>query len=240
MSEAVSENGGRRPRLTRARVIQSALAVADSGGLGSLTIRSLAKELGAKPMSVYYHVANKDEILAALVDIVFREIQLPVPGGNWRSEMRKRACSAREVLARHRWAIGLLESRTDPGPANLRHHDSVIATLQAAGFSAELTAHAYALIDSYVYGFALQEAALPFQGPDSVGDVAESIMKRMAEGEYPHLVHMATSYYLRPGYDFGDEFGFGLDLILDGIDRMLAREEVERPTCRAPEPGREV
>jgi len=223
VSEAVSENGGPRPRRTRERVIQAALAVADSGGLGSLTIRTLAKELGAKPMSVYYHVANKDEILAALVDIVFGEIQLPVPGRDWRSEMRKRACSAREVLARHRWAIGLLESRTDPGPANLRHHDTVIATLQAAGFSAELTAHAYALIDSYVYGFALQEAALPFHGPDSVGDVAESIMKRMAEGEYPHLVHMATSFYLRPGYDFGDEFGFGLDLILDGIERMLAR-----------------
>ena len=152
------------PRLTRERVIRAALSVADSGGLGSLTIRSLAKELGAKPMSVYYHVANKDEILAALVDIVFSEIQLPVPGSDWRSEMRKRAYSAREVLARHRWAIGLLESRTDPGPANLRHHDTVIATLRAAGFSAELTAHAYALIDSYVYGFALQEAALPFQG----------------------------------------------------------------------------
>ena len=230
MSEVASENGERRPRLTRERVIQAALAVADSGGLGSLTIRSLAKELGAKPMSVYYHVANKDEILAALVDIVFREIQLPVPGGNWRSEMRKRACSAREVLARHRWAIGLLESRTDPGPANLRHHDTVIATQQAGGFSAELTAHAYALVDSYVYGFALQEAALPFHGPDSVGDVAESIMKRMAEGEYPHLVHMATSYYLRPGYDFGDEFGFGLDLILDGIERLLAWEEAAGAT----------
>jgi len=230
VSEAVSENGGPRPRLTRERVIQAALAVADSGGLGSLTIRTLAKELGAKPMSVYYHVANKDEILAALVDIVFGEIQLPVPGRDWRSEMRKRACSAREVLARHRWAIGLLESRTDPGPANLRHHDTVIATLQAAGFSAELTAHAYALIDSYVYGFALQEAALPFHGPDSVGDVAESIMKRMAEGEYRHLVHMATSFYLRPGYDFGDEFGFGLDLILDGIERLLAGEEAAGAT----------
>ena len=95
--------------------------------------------------------------------------------------------------------------------------------MQAAGFSAELTAHAYALIDSYVYGFALQEAALPFQGPDRDGDVVESIMERMTEGEYPHLVHMATSYYLQPGYDFGDEFGFGLDLILDGIERMLAR-----------------
>ena len=102
--------------------------------------------------------------------------------------------------------------------------------MQAAGFSAELTAHAYALVDSYVYGFALQEAALPFQGPDSVGDVAESIMKRMAEGEYPHLVHMATSYYLQPGYDFGDEFGFGLDLILDGIERLLAWEEAAGAT----------
>jgi AcrR family transcriptional regulator len=226
----ISDTGGRRARLTRERVIQAALAVADSGGLGSLTIRSLAKELGAKPMSVYYHVANKDEILDALVDVVFGEIQLPVPGGDWRSQMRQRACSAREVLARHRWAIGLLESRTDPGPANLRHHDTVIATLQAAGFSAELTAHAYALIDSYVYGFALQEAALPFQGADSVGDVAESIMKRMAEGEYPHLVHMATSYYLQPGYDFGDEFGFGLELILDGIERLLASAEAAAAT----------
>ena len=232
MADAVSENGGGRPRLTRERVIQGALSVADSGGLGSLTIRSLANELGAKPMSVYYHVANKDEILDALVDIVFTEIQLPTPGGDWRSEMRKRASSAREVLARHRWAIGLLESRTDPGPANLRHHDTVIATLQAAGFSTQLTAHAYALLDSYVYGFALQEAALPFQSPDSVGDgdVVESIMERMTEDEYPHLVHMATSYYLQPGYDFGDEFGFGLDLILDGIERMLARGEAAGPT----------
>jgi Tetracyclin repressor-like, C-terminal domain len=136
--------------------------------------------------------------------------------------MRKRARSAREVLGRHRWAIGLLESRTDPGPANLRHHDTVIATVQTAGFSAELTAHAYALIDSYVYGSALQEAALPFQGPNRDGDVVESIMKGMTEGEYPHLVNMATSYYLQPGYDFGDEFDFGLDLVLDGIERMLA------------------
>jgi AcrR family transcriptional regulator len=225
VSEAVREDGGRRPRLTRERVIRAALSVADAGGLGSLTIRSLAQELGTKPMSVYYHVANKDEILAALVDSVFSEIRLPVPGRDWRSEMRKRAHSAREVLARHRWAIGLLESRTDPGPANLRHHDTVIATLRAAGFSAELTAHAYALLDSYVYGFALQEAALPFKGRESVGEVAEPIMERMAVGEYPHLVQMATSYYLQPGYDFGDEFGFGLDLILDGIQRSLASAE---------------
>lgn len=222
VSEPVSESGPRRARLTRERVLQGALAVADSGGLASLTIRSLAKQLGVKPMSVYYHVANKEEILDALVDIVFSEIDLPVPGRDWRSELARRAHSARKVLARHRWAIGLLESRTSPGPANLRHHDAVIATLRRAGFSPEMTAHAYALIDSYVYGFALQEAALPFEGPESLGEVAGPIMELMAAGEYPHLVEMATSYYLQPGYDFADEFRFGLDLILDGLERSLA------------------
>jgi len=210
-----------RGRLTRERVLRAALLVADSHGLGSLTIRSLARELDVKPMSVYYHVANKSEILDALIDIVFGEIELPTPGGDWRTEMERRARSARAVLARHRWAIGLLESRISPGPANLRHHDTVIATLRQAGFSAEMTAHAYALLDSYVYGFALQEAALPFEGPDSVGEVAEPIMELMASGEYPSLVEMATSYYLQPGYDFADEFTFGLELVLDGIEARL-------------------
>ncbi|MFI5698107.1 TetR/AcrR family transcriptional regulator C-terminal domain-containing protein [Kribbella sp. NPDC051586] len=133
----------------------------------------------------------------------------------------RRATSARAVLRRHRWAIGLLESRSTPGPATLRHHDAVIATLRAAGFSQEMTAHAYALIDSYTYGFALQEAALPFEGPETVATVAEPIMERFAAGNYPHLVEMATGYYLEPGYDFGDEFGFGLELILDGLARSL-------------------
>lgn len=222
MPEPVMGSAPRRTRLSRDRVLAAALAIADAGGLEALTIRSLAQELGAKPMSVYYHVDNKDEILDALVDVVFSEIALPVPGKAWRPEMARRAHSARDVLARHRWAIGLLESRRSPGPANLRHHDAVLATLRAAGFSAAMTAHAYALLDSYVYGFALQEAALPFQGPDSVASVAEPMMALMAAGEYPHLVEMATSYYLQPGYDFADEFRFGLDLVLDGLERSLA------------------
>ena len=218
-------DGGERARvrLSRDRVLRGALAIADAGGLGALTIRSLAVELGTKPMSVYYHVAGKDEILDGLVDIVFDEIELPVVGGRWRPEMRRRADSARAVLGRHRWAIGLLESRRTPGPATLRHHDAVLGTLRAAGFSAELTAHAYALVDSYVYGFALQEASLPFEGPESVGEVAGPIMELMAAGEYPHMVEMATSYYLRPGYDFAEEFSFGLELILDGLERRLSR-----------------
>lgn len=195
--------------------------MADTGGLGGLTIRSLARALDAKPMSVYYHVANKDEILDSIVDFVFSQIELPSADGDWRAELRRRATSARNVLRQHRWAIGLMESRTTPGPATLRHHDAVIATLRAAGFSQTLTAHAYALIDSYTYGFALQEAALPFEGPDTVAPVAESIMKQFAAGDYPHLVEMATGYYFKTSYDFADEFGFGLELILDGLARSL-------------------
>src|SRR6478736_2298274 len=147
MSEPGSESRVDRPRLSRERVLRGAVAVADAGGIAGLTIRSLAQELGVKPMSVYHHVANKDEILDGIVDIVFSEIELPSIGGDWREEMRRRAHSARAVLRRHPWAIGLLESRTSPGPATLRHHDVVLGTLRAAGFSLELTAHAYAMID---------------------------------------------------------------------------------------------
>jgi AcrR family transcriptional regulator len=213
----------KRPRLSRERVLAAAMVVADGGGIDALTIRSLAQSLGVKPMSVYYYVSNKDEILDGIVDLVFSEIALPAPDGEWRTEMRHRAQSARRVLRAHPWAIGLMESRTSPGPATLRHHDAVIATLRGAGFSQGLTAHAYALLDSYTYGFALQEVGLPFDGSDTVGDVAEPIMERFSTGEYPHLVEMATDYYLRPGYDFGEEFEWGLDLILDALTRSAAR-----------------
>ena len=221
MAEARREE---RPRLSRERVLEAAMAVADEGGIDALTIRSLAQSLGVKPMSVYYYVANKDEILDGIVDLVFSQIDLPKPdGGAWRAEIRRRAYSARGVLRTHPWAIGLMESRTSPGPATLRHHDAVIATLRGAGFSHALTAHAYALLDSYTYGFALQEVGLPFDGSDSVAEVAEPIMERFATGAYPHLTEMATAYYLQPGYDFGDEFGWGLDLILEALTRSVAQ-----------------
>jgi AcrR family transcriptional regulator len=224
----MSKTAGGSPRgrapLSRERVVRGAVAVADAGGIGSLTIRSLAQELGVKPMSVYHHVANKDEILDGIVDLVFGEIGLPSADGDWRSEMRQRAISARRVLNRHPWAIGLLESRTTPGPATLRHHDAIIGTLRRAGFSVEMTAHAYALLDSYVYGFALQEATLPFSGPDTVAEVADPFMQRFPAGQYPHLVEMATEYVLAPGYDFGDEFDFGLGLILDALARSIPEE----------------
>jgi AcrR family transcriptional regulator len=217
MPQARATTRADRPRLSRDRVLAAAVALADRGGIGSLTIRSLADALGARPMSVYHYVANKEEILDGIVDVVFSEIDLPTVGEDWRREMTRRAHSARRVLRGHPWAVPLLESRTSPGPATLAHHDAVLGTLRAAGFSRELTAHAYALLDAYVYGFAIQEASLPFEGPDGVGDVADPIMELMATGAYPHMVDMVTSYYLRPGYDFGDEFEFGLDLILDAL-----------------------
>jgi AcrR family transcriptional regulator len=215
------EQGPGRPALSRERVLQGAVAVADARGIAALTIRSLAQHLGVKPMSLYYYVANKNEILDAIVDVVFGEIDLPTVDGDWRSEVHLRATSARHVLRRHSWAIGLLESRSSPGPATLRHHDAMIGTLRGAGFSIEMTAHAYALIDSYVYGFALQEAALPFEGSDDVATVVEPMIEQFSTTEYPHLVELATEHVLRPGYDFGDEFDFGLTLILDGLARSI-------------------
>jgi AcrR family transcriptional regulator len=215
--------GGRTGRvpLSRERVLTAAVEVADAGGVSALTIRSLADELGVKPMSVYHYVANKDEILDAIVDLVFDEIELPQVGGAWPAEMRRRAISARQVLRRHPWAIALLQSRTSPGPATLRHHNAFIGTLREAGFSVAMAAHAFAVIDSFVYGFALSEAALPIHGPEPVAEIAGSMMRQYAAETYPYLTQFTTEHILRPDYDFGDEFGFGLDLVLDGLAGAL-------------------
>jgi AcrR family transcriptional regulator len=208
-----------RVPLSRERVLRGAVAVADAAGIAALTMRSLARELGVKPMSLYHYVTSKDEILDGIVDLVFSEIELPSASGDWRSQMRRRANSARRALRRHPWAIGLLESRANPGPATLRHHDATLAALRGAGFSVEMTAHAYALLDSYIYGFALQEASLPFN-PETVTEVTEAMMQQFA-GEYPYLAEMAAEHILQPGYDFGDEFEIGLSVILDALTRPI-------------------
>jgi len=221
MSEPVSEIPAERVPLSRERVLLGAVAVADATGVGALTIRSLAQQLGVKPMSLYYYVANKEEILDGIVDLVFSEIDLPRPGNDWRPEMRRRAMSARNVLHNHPWAIELLQSRTAPGPATLRHHNAVIGTLREAGFSVETTAHAFALLDSYIYGFALSEASLPINGPETVAEVAEQMMMQYLAVDYPHLAEFSVKHILKPGYDFGSEFAFGLDLIIDGLARSI-------------------
>ena len=211
----------KRLPLSRERVLRGAVDVADAGGVGSLTMRSLAQHLGVRPMALYYHVANKGEILDGIVDLVFSEIELPSADDDWRTGMVRRAQSARSVLRRHPWAIALLQSRTAAGPATLRHHDAIIGALRTAGFSVTMTAHAYALLDSYIYGFALSEASLPINGPETVTEVSESMMQQYATEAYPHLTEFSLEHILKPGYDFGSEFAFGLDVILDGLNRSI-------------------
>ncbi len=210
-----------RVSLSRERVLQAAIAVADAGGIAALTMRSLAQELGVKPMSVYHYVANKDEILDAIVDLAYAEVELPALGGDWQAEMQHRAESARSMLRRHPWAIALLQSRLNPGPATLRHHDAVIGCLLDGGVSMRQTAHAFAVIDSYVHGFAMSETALPINGPESVADVAADMMQQhFSPQDYPALLEFTTQHVMSPDYDFGAEFGFGLALILDGLARL--------------------
>jgi AcrR family transcriptional regulator len=213
-----------RVPLSRERVLRGAVALADAGGVSSLTMRSLAQHLGVKPMALYYHVANKSAIIDGIVDLVFSEIELPSSDDDWRTGMERRARSARQVLRRHPWAIDLLQSRTAPGPATLRHHDAIIGGLRRAGFSVAMTAHAYALLDSYIYGFALSEASLPINGPESVAEVAGSMMQEYDTEAYPHLLEFSMEHILRPDYDFGSEFEFGLDVILDGLSRSIPED----------------
>ncbi|GGC63631.1 TetR/AcrR family transcriptional regulator C-terminal domain-containing protein [Hoyosella rhizosphaerae] len=205
-------------RLSRERIIDAAQKLADTNGAPALTMRSIAKSLGVEAMSLYHHFANKDEILDALVDSVFSEITLPQKGAPWAEEMRVRAQSVREVLLRHHWAVGLLDSRRNPGPATLRHHDHVIGCLRQENFSIEQAAHTFATLDSYIYGFVLQEISLPFNTADHGADMFAEILSNTAD-DYPHLTEMATEYTARLEYDFADEFEWGLSLILDAIAR---------------------
>jgi AcrR family transcriptional regulator len=208
-----------RTPLSRERILRAAVALTDREGVGSLSMRRLAKELGVEAMSLYHHVAKKEALLDGMVDLVFGEIELPAAGAGWKAAMRRRAISARAVLSRHPWAISLMESRRTPGPANLRHHDAVIGCLRQAGFSVALTAHAYSVLDAYIYGFALQEASLPFDTPEETAEVAETIMAQFPADTYPHLTELAVEHVLQPGYDYGNEYEAGLDLILDGLER---------------------
>jgi AcrR family transcriptional regulator len=202
-------------------VLRAAIAMADAGGIEALTMRRLGRELGVEAMSLYNHVANKEEIVDGIVDLVFGEIDLPSGGGDWRMAMRRRAISLRDVLLRHRWAIGLMESRRNGGPSNLGHHDAVIGTLRAAGFDINLVAHAYSVLDGYIYGFALTKMTLPFDTSEEAAQVAETMLRPLPVNAYPNLGAM-IEHAMQPGYDYGDEFEYGLDLILDGLERVRA------------------
>jgi AcrR family transcriptional regulator len=224
----------RRAPLSRDRVVRAAVALADESGIAALSMRKLGEAVGVEAMSLYNHVAGKDDLLDGMIDLVFSEIDLPADDGDWRSAMRRRAISAREVLGRHRWAIGLMESRPTPGAATLRHHDAVLGSLRAGGFSIGLTAHAYSLLDSYIYGFALQEAGLPFDTGEQAIQVARDIFGEFTDGQYPHLTELTVEHVLKPGYSYSHEFEIGLDLILDGLERASLAELAPPAVAHAP------
>ncbi|MFC5754537.1 TetR/AcrR family transcriptional regulator [Actinomadura rugatobispora] len=199
-------------------MLEAAIRVADRGGVEAITMRRVAQELGVEAMSLYHHVPNKEAVLDGVVDAVFAAIELPAECADWRDAIRARAFSARAVLSQHSWALGLMDSRRDPGPATLRHHDAVLGVLRKAGFTLPIAAHAVSLIDSYIGGYVLQEANLPVTTPDDVEEVAGGILAHLPAGELPYLTEMIVDHALQPGYDHTSEFGYGLDLILDALE----------------------
>lgn len=199
-------------------IIQAAVALADTGGLEALSMRNLAQALHAAPMSLYRHFANKEGLVDGMIDVVFSEIDSPDVGGAWKTELRKRGLSVREALRRHPWAVGLMETRMSPGPASAEHHNATLGCLREAGFPFRDAVHAYNLLDSYTYGFALQEKTIPFETPEQSAEMAKVTVGDRGS-EYPYLAEVVVEFASSGGYDYTEEFQFGLDLILDGLER---------------------
>lgn len=211
-----------RARLSRQVVLQKAAEIADREGIHALTMRKLAQELGVEAMSLYYHYANKDALLDGMIDTVFAEIALPPKELGWKEALRVRSISAHAALVRHKWSISLMESRTSPGPATLEHHNAVLACMRENGFSLPATAHAYSLLDSYIYGFALQEINLPFNTGEQAAEVAAVMMAQMPPNAYPYMTEIAMHHVLQPGYSYSNEFEIGLELVLEALEKLRA------------------
>lgn len=209
-----------RTSLSRDRILQAAVALAEADGFESLSMRGLAAELRAAPMALYRHVANREDMLDGMVDVVFGEMYPPAIGGEWKAELRRRAVSARAALRRHPWAVGLMETRMHPGPASAVHHNATMGCLREAGFGFRKAVHAYNLLDSYTYGFALQEKTIPFDTPEESAEMAKITIGDTGS-DFPYLAEVAAEL-AKKGYDYTEEFEFGLDFILDGLERLLA------------------
>lgn len=207
-----------RPGLNPERIVDAAASVADRAGLAGVSMRTVARELGVEAMSLYHHVANKDALLDALADWVFAQMPLPAIGKPWRPEMAARAAHARATFTAHPWGLGLVESRRSPGAETLRHHDAVLGCLLADGFPMALAAHAFSVLDAYVFGFVLTEQTLPFEA----GESASELVAEMAipVEEYPHLAAFMAAQ-VGPDYAYADEFAVGLELILDGLEQRF-------------------
>lgn len=216
MAKIASE--GPKDRLSRERIVEAAVVLADAGGFASLSMRHLAEALDAAPMALYRHVANKEDLIDGMVDVVFSEMYPPAIGGAWKAELRERGLSARAALRRHPWANGLMESRMNPGPASAIHHNATLGCLREAGFPFRDAVHAYNLLDAYTYGFALQEQTIPFETPEESAEMAATTIGERGD-EFPYLAEVMVELATQ-GYDYTEEFEFGLDFILDGLERL--------------------
>jgi AcrR family transcriptional regulator len=217
----------RRAPLNRDRVLRAAIALADEAGIESLTMRRLGQELGVEAMSLYNHVANKDGILDGIVDLVLGDIEVPPVGTHWKTAMRQRAISAHEVLLAHPWAAMQIMSRFNIGLGMTRYLDATLGRLREGGFSIEGALDAWHTLDSHIFGFTLQELSLPFEAQEAP-QVSADVLGQLSTTEYPHVVEVIT-HVMQSGRE--EDFEFGLDLILDGLERIL--DQGSRPRRRS-------
>jgi AcrR family transcriptional regulator len=210
---------GSRTSLSRELVLRTALDLIDAGGLEALSMRQLGTKLGVEAMSLYNHVAGKDDIIDGVLDRVVEEIAIPAVGGDWRAAMKERAASAMAAFRRHPWASALMDSHLSSSPSRLRYFDAILGTLLGAGFSLELAARAFSILDCYVYGFGRQRLNMVSSGEPQSEKRAEAFSENIPDQSYPHLARM-TEFAMRTGYDEDADFDFGIELILDGLERL--------------------
>lgn len=223
--EGADQPSSRLP-LNRDRILAAAVEIADERGVGAVTMREVASRLGVEAMSLYNHVANKDEILDGMADLVAEQFDLPEDVDHWREAMRRRAASAHEVFGRHPWAPMLFDSRESSGPARLHYFDWVLGKLMTAGFSVDGAARAFSLLDSYIYGFGIQQFNFSADSDVSTEERAEAILAYIPAETYPYL-HRMASQAMQVGYDAEADFDFGLEIVLDGLERILDESRPE-------------
>ena len=216
-----ARNGEPRETVNRERVLRAAMTLADERGIGALTMRELAGRLGVEAASLYNHVSGKEDLLVGMADLVIAEIDLPSEGTDWRDAMRRRAMSARKLFARHPWAAALIDTRMQVAPGGLAYADRVLSTLLRAGLSPAVAGNVFLALDSYVYGYERQRSILARDDGGDSTDAAREVADAIQPGAFPALAQVAAAYAEQP-FDEDAGFAFGLDLLLNGIERLLS------------------
>ena len=206
-------------------MLDAAIALADEGGIDALSMRKLGQELGVEAMSLYNHVANKDDLLDGIADVVTDQIDVPAPGADWKEALRQTAISSHEVFVRHRWACGLMMRRPRVSPERLRWMEAVLRTLREAGFSPDMTHHAYHALDSHITGFTLWQVNMPFETKEELVEMAAVFLQQIPADEYPYVIEHAEQHIAPASPNGKSEFEFGLELILDGLERLRTQPD---------------